>query len=126
MEHYLREWTMNTLHIISTHALLFALEGHSIPSKMNNTRAKLIATLRLRSSQVVPYEQLVDSIWGHDPLGGPLDPLNVIKVCTCALRKLGAPIVTRAGVGLMWDGTVKWVQPRRVPGQNAQNYHINH
>lgn len=83
---------------------------------MNNTRAKLIATLRLRTGAIVPYAQLVDSIWGHDPLGGPLDPLNVIKVCTCALRKLGAPIVTQKGVGLMWNGTVGWVQPGRVPG----------
>jgi hypothetical protein len=99
-----------TLHRISTKAFLRALLPRTClpPAKPRKPRvsARLLGTLQLQPGRLYTWAELVDSAYGDDPEGGPLNALGSIKVLLHHLRRAGYPIerYRRGGASLMRVG----------------------
>lgn len=67
------------------------------------TKRDLLMLLATSKLDVVRYEAIVHALWGHDPDGGPSNPINVLKTQLCHLRKalkpFGIQIETVWGIG---------------------------
>ena len=56
-------------------------------NRLTLTPRQGIVVSRLASRHPATYENLTESLYGHDENGGPDDPTNVIAVTICHLRK---------------------------------------
>jgi hypothetical protein len=91
-----------TLHRISTKAMLAALTpAVRLPHRRAETpvTARVLGTLRLKVGQLCPVNQLVDSVYGDDPTGGPVRAGTNISLAVVQLRRLGWPIEAQWGRG---------------------------
>lgn len=67
------------------------------------THSRRVILKALVQREFVPIESLIDLLWGHDPNGGPDDPLNVIRVHMAFVRRFlerfGVIVETSRGLG---------------------------
>ena len=68
------------------------------------TAFAVFEAIALRRGVTVPYRDLYDAVWGHDPDGGPLSPQNMVARLRCMyaarLAAIGIDIAARHGFGL--------------------------
>ncbi len=60
----------------------------------------LLQALLWQLDRFIPYDAIIDLLWGDDPDGGPLNAQNVIAVMVHRLRQQGHKIETWHGIGL--------------------------
>lgn len=61
-------------------------------------------TLLWQQGRFVPYEALIDVLWGDDEDGGPMDARHCIREYVYGLRGIGENIETWPWVGLRMRG----------------------
>jgi DNA-binding response OmpR family regulator len=75
-------------------------------ASLTPVQRRLIGALAASPGKVVPYSDIVDAVWGHDPEGGPLDAEGNVHVQLFLLRRrlakagiAGVKIVAHPGRG---------------------------
>ncbi|KKL74698.1 hypothetical protein LCGC14_2062310 [marine sediment metagenome] len=76
----------------------------SLPFHVKNLPIKkteiLLQALLWQLDRFVPYDAIIELLWGDDPDGGPLYAKNIVAVMIHRLRKRGYNIETWAGIGV--------------------------
>ena len=64
------------------------------------SRYILLQALLWQLDRFVPYDAVIDVVWGNNPDGGPLYAKSVISIMVFRLRQEGHNIETWTGIGL--------------------------